>query len=74
MDRLLEILTDLRPDVDFETEKSLVDDNIFDSFDIISLIGAIDEEYDIEIGVEDIVPENFNSAESIDKLIQKYLQ
>ncbi len=74
MDRLLEILTDLRPDVDFETEKSLVDDNIFDSFDIISLIGAIDEEYDIEIGVEDIVPENFNSAESIDELIQKYLQ
>ena len=74
MDKLLEILTNLRPDVDFEEEKSLVDGNVFDSFDIISLIGEINEEYGIEIGVEDIVPEKFNSAETIYELIKKYTE
>ncbi|NLM10624.1 MAG: acyl carrier protein [Clostridiaceae bacterium] len=71
MEALLKILEELHPDVDFEANKSLIDDKILDSFDIITLIAEINEEYDVRIPVEEIVPENFNSAESLYKLIQR---
>ena len=69
MERILRILEDVRPDVDFENEKSLVDGNILDSFDIISIIEEIKDELGIEIDVSDIIPENFNSAESIFSIV-----
>lgn len=71
MDTLLKILAELRPDVDFEGNQELVDSGELDSFDIVSLVGELCEEYDIEIGADDIVPENFNSAEAIWALVQK---
>jgi len=71
MEALLRILEDLHPEVDFATNKSLIDDKILDSFDIITLIAEISDEYDVKIPVEEIVPENFNSAEALYKLIQK---
>ena len=71
MEELMEILNDLHPDVDFETEECLVDDKILDSFDIVSLIAAINEAYDIAITAKDILPENFNSAKALYALIQK---
>ena len=70
-EELMEILNDLHPDVDFETEERLVDDKILDSFDIVSLIAEINEAYDIAITAKDILPENFNSAKSLYALIQK---
>ena len=54
MEELMEILNDLHPDVDFETEERLVDDKILDSFDIVSLIAEINEAYDIAITAKDI--------------------
>ena len=71
MEELMEILSDLHPDVDFETEENLVDDKILDSFDIVSLIAEINEAYDIAITAKDIIPENFNSAKALYALIQK---
>jgi len=71
MEALIKILEELHPDVDFRNEKALIDDKILDSFDIISLITEINEEYGVRIPVDEIVPENFNSAEAIYKLIQK---
>lgn len=71
MEALLRILEDLHPEVDFESNKSLIDDKILDSFDIITLIAEISEEYDVKIPVEEIVPENFNSAEALYNLIQR---
>ena len=67
----MDILTDLRPDVDFEDNQELVDSGELDSFDIVSLVGELCDEYDIEIGADDIVPENFNSVEAIWALVQK---
>jgi len=67
---LLEILTDLHPDVDFEGNEALVDDKILDSFDIISLISEINEEFDVVISAEKIIPENFNSVAALSNLIQ----
>ena len=73
MEKLLEILKEIRSDVDFENETKLIDNAIIDSFDIISIISEINDAYDIEIDVSDISPENFNSAYSMLELINKYL-
>lgn len=71
MNELLEILSGLHPEVDFETCERLIDDKILDSFDIISIISEINEEFDVTISAEYIVPENFNSAKALYALIQK---
>lgn len=71
MDALLEILKNLHPEVDFDTCETLVDDKIIDSFDIVSIISEVNEEYDVVIPAEEIIPENFNSAKSLYALIQK---
>ena len=69
MERLLEILSSMHPDVDFETCDTLIDDGILDSFDIVSVIAEISQEFDIKIGAEHIVPENFNSAGALWELV-----
>ena len=71
-EKLLEILEDVRPDVDFENEDQLVDGNIIDSFDIITIVGEIKDTFGINITVTDIVPENFNSVEKMIELIGRY--
>ena len=72
MEKLDAILEDLRPDLDFDKVDNLVDGNVFDSFDVITLVARINEEYDIDIDVNDVVPDNFNSKECMLRLIQKY--
>ncbi|MDF2984826.1 MAG: dltC [Eubacterium sp.] len=71
MEELYRILKELRPDINFEEKKALIDDGILDSFDIVALVGEIDETFDVQIGVEDLIPENFNSVESIMALINR---
>lgn len=71
MEELLELLKSIKPDVDFEKEESLIEDELLDSFDIVSIVGAINDEFDIQIGPGDIIPENFNSAKAMYKLIEK---
>lgn len=71
MEELLEVLQDIKDDVDFETCKTLIDDHILDSFDILQLIGALNDTFDISIPAAEIVPENFNSAESLWKMVQR---
>ena len=70
-DKLLEILTELKPDVDFSTDKNLIDNAVLDSFDIVQMISQLNDAFDIEITPADIIPENFNSAESLWAMIQK---
>lgn len=70
-EELMEILEDLRPDVDFESEKQLITDGILESFDIVSLVGELCDHFDIELRVEDLVPDNFNSVEGMLELIER---
>ena len=65
MDELMEILEDIRPDVEFGEETALVDDKILASFDILSIISEISDAFDITLTPAEIIPENFNSAEAI---------
>ena len=71
MEELLEILEDINADVDYETETNLIDGKIYDSFSIITLITEISENFDIDIGPEYLVNENFNSAQAMWDMIQR---
>ncbi len=69
LDDVIQMLEGVRDDVDFADETSLVDARVLDSFDILSVIGAIDDEFDIAVPAKDIIPANFNSAEGIYQMI-----
>lgn len=71
METLIEILEDLHGDIDFETHERLIDDKILDSFDIIALVTEINEEFDIAVPAEEIIPENFNSAKALYAMIER---
>lgn len=71
MEELLNILKELHPDVDFETEEHLIDGMILDSFDIVTLISEIQNVFGVTIDAKRIVPENFNSAKALYALIQE---
>lgn len=69
MEEHIRILQSIHPDVDYKTNDRLIEDKILDSFDIITLISEINEEFGVAIPAEEIVPENFNSAEKLYDLI-----
>ena len=71
MEELLEILGELHPEVDFENTDGLIDDGILDSLDLVTLITEINDRMDVSIPPEEIVPENFNSAEALLALIER---
>ena len=71
MEKLLKILQEVRPDVDFEKEKLLIDNRILDSFDIISIVSELNDVFDIYINASELLPENFNSVEAMMKLVNE---
>lgn len=71
MERLIEILEDIQPDIDYETCQSIIDNHLLDSLSIISLIAELEDEFDITIPTIEIVPDNFNSAEAMMKMIKR---
>ena len=73
MEKILEILSSVRSDIDFENETKLIDDGILDSFDIVSIVAELCDEYDITITVDMLEPENFNSAEAMLTLVESIL-
>lgn len=71
-EQILEILDELRPDVDFENETELITGGILESFDIVALVGELNDAFDIQLRVEDLIPDNFNSVEGMVKLVTKH--
>lgn len=55
MEKLLELLQGIRPDVDFENEIALVDDGILDSMDIVSIISELDDEFDVQVRILSLI-------------------
>lgn len=74
MEKLLELLKGIKPDVEFEGNEHLIDNEELDSLSIVEIVAAIDDEFDVEIGVKDIVPENFNSVEALWNLVQRLME
>ena len=71
MEALYEILEDIQPDVDYANEAHLIDDHILSSLSILSLVAALEDEFDITIPAVDIIPVNFNSAKAMWDMIQR---
>lgn len=71
MNEIIDILTELHDDVDFTTETGLVENGILNSLDIVAIISEIDDRLDVQIPAEEILPENFDSAEALWALVQR---
>ena len=69
MEELMEILEDICPDVDFEEEQALVDDRVISSFEILSIISELNAHVGITLTPAEIIPENFNSAQALWKMV-----
>lgn len=71
MDKLLEILKEVNDNIDYENESQLIDDEIIDSVDLTGIIAELEDAFNIEVGMEDIIPENFNNIEAMWEMIQR---
>lgn len=69
LEGVIELLNDVREGVDYENCTALIDERHLDSFDILAVINAIDDEYDIAVPAQEVVPANFNSAQGIYEMI-----
>lgn len=67
---LLEILEEACPGIDFEKETALIDDGVLESLDIVTIVAEIMDVFDVELNVDDLLPENFNTVEAILDLIE----
>lgn len=72
--RIIEILESVKDDLDYTKETALIDDELLDSFDVVAIIGSLSDEYDITTSVDDMTPENFNSAEAIAQMVDRLIE
>lgn len=70
-DQIIDILSEIVDDVDFDACTTLIDDGILSSLDIIQLIGALNDEFDISIPATEIVPANFNSVDAMTAMVER---
>ncbi len=71
MEKILELLKEIRPEFDFENSTDFIEDGYLDSFDIAALVEMIENAFGIVIDGLDILPENFQNIDSIIKVIGK---
>lgn len=71
MEKIISILSEIRPEFDFTQSSDFIDDGYLDSFDIVVLVSALEENYSVLIDALDILPENFCSVEAIAEVVKK---
>ena len=71
MEELLNILKNINSDIDYENEEALIDDGLLDSLDVVALVSELNDFYNIEIELDDLGPENFNSIKAILELVNR---
>lgn len=74
MEKLLAILHEIRPDIDFTAEQDLIGGGMLDSLDIMEIVAEIGDAFGISLSPADIVPANFHSAEAMWEMIEKKKQ
>lgn len=72
MDKILEILSKIRPEFDYRCSSDYIADGLLDSFDIVTLVSDLDATFGICIPGTEITPDNFRNADSIAKLVNRY--
>lgn len=71
---ILDILEEMHSDVDFESETSLVGDKILDSFDLISLVTELNDEFGVDITAKDFIQPNFDSVDALTAMIERLME
>jgi len=71
MEKLLKILNEIRPDVDFKKEQNLIGDGVLDSLDIMEIVSEISDGFNVTLSPADISPQNFNSASALWEMIER---
>lgn len=69
--KVIDILSGIRPDVNFESEERLIDGNVLDSFDVVTIVAELEDAFGIEIDIDDIDADNFNSAAAIEAYVSR---
>ena len=72
MEKILSILKESNNLIDYTKETALITNGLLDSLELMEIISELEDAFGIEIGMEEIVPENFNSAEAILKLVERF--
>ena len=70
-EEILKILKEFRPDIQADNREDLIDAGILDSLDIVNIVAEMESEFDVSIPVEEVVPENFNSAAAMEAMINR---
>ncbi|SEH25178.1 acyl carrier protein [Selenomonas sp. KH1T6] len=70
--KLLEILQGLHPQFDYEKSEDFFADGLIDSFDLTRLIAALEEEFAISIGGEELSAENFKNLAALQALLSRH--
>ena len=70
-DKIVEILTDLRPEFDFSENVNFIEEGMLDSFDMVSLVDELESQFNIKINGTDVIAENFSSLDKIEALVKK---
>ena len=70
-EKIVEMLEQIKPNADFVNATKLIDEKVLDSFDVVMLVGELNTAFDVEVTMEYLLPENFNSVEAMVQLIEK---
>lgn len=70
-DTIIDILSEIAEDVNFDSCTTLIDDGLLSSLDVIQLIGALNDEFDVSIPATEIIPDNFNSVDAICAMVKR---
>lgn len=68
--RLIEIITSSKQIATLEADQDLIDAGVLDSFDIITLVGAMESEFGISVDAENITPESFSTVAAISAMLE----
>ena len=70
-EKVLKLLEQECPEIDFTASNELVSDGILESMTLTTIIAALTMEFGITIPYEDIVEENFNSVDAMAAMVER---
>ena len=71
-EQILKMLSEIRPEFDFNTQNDFLEEGMLDSFDIVTIVDYIEENFGVIIPGDEVLPENFNSLAALESIIKKY--
>lgn len=71
LDEIMKILAEVKPGIEAEPNTELVRTGVLDSVDIMSVVMALAEEFDLEISPLDLKEENFHTPNAILDLVNR---